>query len=172
MSDGRPRALLCVGGGIAAYKAPEIVRALVKEGLEVRVILTAAAGAFVSDLSLASVSGHPVRSRLLDASEEGTIGHIELADWADVVIVAPGTADLMARAAHGLADDLVTCVLLATRAPILWAPAMNTNMWRHPATQANLATLGERGAEFVGPDAGELACGWIGEGRMIDPPVI
>ncbi|MEZ4381556.1 MAG: bifunctional phosphopantothenoylcysteine decarboxylase/phosphopantothenate--cysteine ligase CoaBC [Nannocystaceae bacterium] len=172
MSEARPRALLCVGGGIAAYKAPEIVRALIKEGCEVRVLITAAAGAFVSELSLASVSGHPVRSRLLDASEEGTIGHIELADWADVVVVAPGTADLMARAAHGLADDLVTCVLLATRAPILWAPAMNTNMWRHPATQANLATLAERGAQFVGPDAGELACGWIGEGRMIDPPVI
>ncbi|MCB9566214.1 MAG: bifunctional phosphopantothenoylcysteine decarboxylase/phosphopantothenate--cysteine ligase CoaBC [Myxococcales bacterium] len=171
MSSG-PRILLAVGGGIAAYKAPELVRALKKEGCEVRVILTAAARSFVAELSLASVSGNPVRSTLLDAAEEGAIGHIELADWAEVVVVAPGTADLIARAAHGLADDFVTCVLLATRAPVLWAPAMNTNMWRHPATVANLATLRSRGAETIGPDRGELACGWIGEGRMIDPPVI
>ncbi|MCA9636922.1 MAG: bifunctional 4'-phosphopantothenoylcysteine decarboxylase/phosphopantothenoylcysteine synthetase, partial [Myxococcales bacterium] len=169
MSSG-PRILLAVGGGIAAYKAPELVRALKKEGCEVRVILTAAARSFVAELSLASVSGNPVRSTLLDAAEEGAIGHIELADWAEVVVVAPGTADLIARAAHGLADDRVTCVLLATRAPVLWAPAMNTNMWRHPATVANLATLRSRGAETIGPDRGELACGWIGEGRMIDPP--
>ena len=172
MSAARPRAILCVAGGIAAYKAPALVRALVKEGFEVRVLLTDAARAFVSELSLASVSGNPVRSRLLDASEEGTIGHIELADWADLIVVAPGTANLMARAAHGLADDLVSCVLLATQAPVLWAPAMNTNMWRHPATQANLATLRSRGARMIGPDSGDLACGWVGEGRMIDPPEI
>jgi len=172
VSAARPRAILCVAGGIAAYKAPALVRALVKEGFEVRVLLTDAARSFVSELSLAAVSGYPVRSRLLDASEEGTIGHIELADWADLIIVAPGTANLMARAAHGLADDLVSCVILATLAPVLWAPAMNTNMWRHPATQENLATLRSRGAHVIGPDSGELACGWVGEGRMIDPPEI
>jgi phosphopantothenoylcysteine decarboxylase/phosphopantothenate--cysteine ligase len=109
---------------------------------------------------------------LLDTEEEGRVSHIELADWPDVVLVAPATADLIARAATGMANDLVTTCLLATRAPVLWAPAMNTNMWRHPATQGNLATLAARGASFVGPDSGELACGWVGEGRMVDPPLI
>lgn len=166
----RPRrVLLCVTGGIAAYKAPELVRAYVAAGLEVRVITTAAARAFVTELSLATVSKHPVRSDLLDAAQEGAVGHIELADWPDVVVVAPATANSLAKAAAGIADDLVSVCLLATRAPVLWAPAMNTNMWRHPATVANLATLRARGARFVGPDRGELACGWIGEGRMIDP---
>ena len=168
----RSRVLLCVAGGIAAYKAPALVRALIKEGLEVRVLLTEAARAFVSELALASVSGNPVRSRLLDASEEGTIGHIELADWANLVLIAPGTADLMARAAHGIADDLVSCVLLATRASVIWVPAMNTNMWQHPATQANLETLRARGAGIIGPDSGELACGHVGPGRMVDPPEV
>ncbi|MEZ4453641.1 MAG: bifunctional phosphopantothenoylcysteine decarboxylase/phosphopantothenate--cysteine ligase CoaBC [Nannocystaceae bacterium] len=168
MSDGR-RVLLCVSGGIAAYKAPELVRALRARGCEVRVTITEAGLAFVSELALGTVAGHPVRSRLLDVAEEGGVGHIELADWPELVLVAPATADLLARAAHGLAGDLVSTVLLATRAPVLWAPAMNTNMWRHPATQANLAILRERGAEFIGPDRGELACGWVGEGRMIDP---
>lgn len=173
MSD-RPRwrVLLCVAGGIAAYKAPELVRAFKGAGCEVQVVLTEAAHAFVAELALATVSGRPVRSRLVDIAEEGRVGHIELADWPDLVVVAPATADLMARASAGMADDLVACCLLATRAPILWAPAMNTNMWRHPATQQNLATLRARGGEFVGPDRGELACGWIGEGRMIDPPLI
>jgi phosphopantothenoylcysteine decarboxylase/phosphopantothenate--cysteine ligase len=173
------RVLLCVSGGIAAYKAPEIVRAFVAAGIEVRVVTTKAALAFVTEMSLATVSKHPVRTALLDTAEEGRappgggpVGHIELADWPDLVVVAPATADVIARAAAGLADDLVTVCLLATRAPVLWAPAMNTNMWRHPATVANLAVLGDRGAEFVGPDRGELACGWIGEGRMIDPPEI
>lgn len=167
-----PRVLLGVSGGIAAYKAPELVRALVAAGLEVQVVTTPAAHAFVTELSLATVSRRPVRSTLLDAGPEGHVGHIELADWPDLVIVAPATADLMARAAAGMADDLLSTVLLATRAPVLWAPAMNTNMWRHPATQHNLATLAARGAAFVGPDRGALACGWVGEGRMIDPAVI
>lgn len=166
------RVLLVVAGGIAAYKAPFVVRALKGAGLDVRVVTTPAAQAFVTELSLSSVSGYPVRSQLLDASAEGQIGHIELADWPDLVLVAPATADLIARAAHGRANDLASCVLLATRAPVLWAPAMNTNMWEHPATQQNLATLRTRGAAFVGPDAGELACGWVGKGRMIDPPII
>ncbi len=168
----RRRVLLIVAGGIAAYKAPELVRALIAAGCAVQVVLTPAARAFVSELALATVSTRPVRTSLLDPAEEGRVGHIELADWPELVLVAPATADLMARAAAGLADDLAACVLLATRAPVLWAPAMNTNMWRHPATRHNLATLRGRGAEFVGPDRGELACGWIGEGRMIDPPLI
>jgi phosphopantothenoylcysteine decarboxylase/phosphopantothenate--cysteine ligase len=166
------RVLLIVSGGIAAYKAPELVRAFVAAGCEVQVVMTPAAAAFVSALALATVSTRPVRQRLLDPEEEGHVGHIELADWADLVVVAPATADLLARAAHGLADDLAATVLLATRAPVLWAPAMNTNMWRHPATQDNLAALRARGALFVGPDRGQLACGWVGEGRMIDPPQI
>ncbi len=167
-----PRVLLIVAGGIAAYKAPELVRAFVAAGIEVQVVMTPAARAFATEMALATVSRRPVRVELLDAGEEGRVGHIELADWPDLVLVAPGTADLIGRAAAGLADDLAACVLLATRAPVLWAPAMNSNMWRHPATQHNLATLGARGARFVGPDRGELACGWIGEGRMIDPPLI
>lgn len=167
-----PRVLLGVSGGIAAYKAPELVRAFVAAGIEVQVVMTPAARAFATEMALATVSRRPVRVELLDAGEEGRVGHIELADWPDLVVVAPATANVMARAAAGLADDLLTTVLLATRAPVLWAPAMNTNMWRHPATRANLATLAERGAAFVGPDRGELACGWVGEGRMIDPPII
>jgi phosphopantothenoylcysteine decarboxylase/phosphopantothenate--cysteine ligase len=166
------RVLLCVSGGIAAYKAPEIVRAFVAAGIDVRVVATKAALAFTTEMSLATTSKHPVRTTVLDAAEEGKVGHIELADWPDLVVVAPATADVMARAATGMADDLVTVCLLATRAPVLWAPAMNTNMWRHPATVANLEVLRDRGAQFVGPDRGELACGWIGEGRMIDPAEI
>lgn len=166
------RLLLIVSGGIAAYKAPDLVRKLIAADFDVQVVMTEAASAFVAELALATVSKRPVRRQLLDPHEEGSVGHIELADWAQLVLVAPATADLIARAAGGLANDLATTVLLATRAPVLWAPAMNTNMWRHAATQANLATLRSRGARFVGPDAGELACGWIGEGRMIDPPDI
>lgn len=167
-----PRVLLGVSGGIAAYKAPELVRAFVAAGIEVQVVMTPAARAFATEMALATVSRRPVRIELLDAGEEGRVGHIELADWPDLVVVAPATANVMARAAAGMADDLLTTVLLATLAPILWAPAMNTNMWRHPATRASLATLANRGATFVGPDRGELACGWVGEGRMIDPPII
>jgi phosphopantothenoylcysteine decarboxylase/phosphopantothenate--cysteine ligase len=166
------RILLCVGGGIAAYKAPMLVRELIRAGHEVRVAMTDASSAFVTELSLSTVSKHPVRRTLLDASAEGEVGHIELADWPDLVVVAPATANLMARAAVGMANDLVTTILLATRAPVLWAPAMNTNMWLHAATLKNLATLRERGARFVGPDDGDLACRWVGAGRMVDPEVI
>ncbi len=169
---GPTRVLLCVAGGIAAYKAPELVRAFIARGCEVQCVTTLAAKAFVTELSLATVSKRPVRAAVVDAAEEGHVGHIELADWADVVVVAPATADVLARAAAGMADDLVTVVLLATRAPVVYAPAMNTNMWQHAATVANLATLAARGASFVGPDRGELACGWIGAGRMIDPPLL
>ena len=166
------RILLAISGGIAAYKAPELVRALKRGGHEVRCALTPEAERFVSPLSLQAVSGETVRRDLFDAGEEGEIDHIGLADWADLVLVAPATANLLAKMAHGLADDLVTAVLLATRAPILVAPAMNVNMWSHPATQANLETLRGRGVSTIGPDAGELACGWEGLGRMSDPAVI
>jgi phosphopantothenoylcysteine decarboxylase/phosphopantothenate--cysteine ligase len=163
------RILLAVTGGIAAYKTPELVRAFVRSGHAVRCAMTRAAAEFVSPLALQTVSGHAVRRDLFDAAEEGGVDHIALADWADLVVVAPATAHALARFASGLADDLVTTVVLATRAPLLLAPAMNVNMWRHPATAHNVATLSDRGAHWVGPDAGELACGWEGEGRMSDP---
>jgi phosphopantothenoylcysteine decarboxylase/phosphopantothenate--cysteine ligase len=166
------RILLVVSGGIAAYKAPELVRRLVRAGHSVRCILTEAGGHFVAPLALQAVSGEPVRSALFDLGEESRIGHIELADWAELVVVAPATADLLAKHAQGLADDLASTVLLATRAALLLAPAMNVNMWSHPATQANLALLRARGAHVIGPDAGELACGWEGVGRMSEPEAI
>jgi phosphopantothenoylcysteine decarboxylase/phosphopantothenate--cysteine ligase len=163
------RVLVAVSAGIAAYKIPELVRALRADGHEVRCVLTREAGRFVSPLVLQTLSGRPVRSELFDASEEGEIDHIALADWAELVVVAPATAHLMARMAHGLADDLVTTLLLATRAPLLVAPAMNVQMWHHPATRQNVDVLRERGVAFLGPEAGELACGWQGEGRMAEP---
>ncbi|MFK7897519.1 MAG: bifunctional phosphopantothenoylcysteine decarboxylase/phosphopantothenate--cysteine ligase CoaBC [Myxococcota bacterium] len=166
------RILLAISGGIAAYKTPELVRTLRRAGHEVRCALTPEAARFVSPLSLQAVSGETVRKDLFDSGEEGEIDHIGLADWADLVLVAPATANLLAKMSHGLADDLVTAVLLATKAPVLVAPAMNVNMWSHAATQANLETLRARGITFVGPDAGELACGWEGLGRMSDPGVI
>jgi phosphopantothenoylcysteine decarboxylase/phosphopantothenate--cysteine ligase len=163
------RVLVAVSAGIAAYKIPELVRALRTAGHDVRCVLTREAGRFVAPLVLQTLSGRPVRSELFDASEEGEIDHIALADWAELVVVAPATAHLLARMAHGLADDLVTTLLLATRAPLLVAPAMNVQMWSHPATQENVATLRGRGVSFLGPEAGELACGWQGEGRMAEP---
>lgn len=166
------RILVVAAGGIAAYKVPELVRQLGKAGHEVRCALTPNAARFVSPMVLQTLTGEPVRLDLFDPAEEGAIDHIALADWAELVIVAPATANVLARMAHGLADDLATAVLLATRARILAAPAMNVNMWRHPATQSNLATLHERGVATVGPEAGELACGWEGEGRMAQPEEI
>lgn len=166
------RVLLGIAGGIAAYKTPELVRALVREGVSVRCALTRAATRFVAPLALQTVSGYAVRTDLFDAEQEGEIDHIALADGADLVVLAPATADLLAKLAHGLADDLVSTLLLATRAPVLAAPAMNVNMWRHPATQANVERLRERGVRFVGPEAGFLACGWEGEGRMAEPAAI
>ena len=166
------RILLVVSGGIAAYKTPELVRALVKAGHAVRCVLSEAARQFVAPLALQAVSGETVRSALFDLTEESQIGHIELADWAELVLVAPASADFLAKLAHGLADDLPSTLLLATRAPVLVAPAMNVNMWSHPATQANVAALGARGVRMLGPDAGELACGWEGLGRMSEPAEI
>jgi phosphopantothenoylcysteine decarboxylase/phosphopantothenate--cysteine ligase len=162
------RIVVGVAGGIAAYKAAELVRALVKAGAEVRVVMTEAAQKFITPLTLQALSQHPVATDTFDLTQEATIGHIQLADAAELLVIAPATADVIARLAHGMANDLLTTVALACRAPLLLAPAMNVNMWRHAATQANLRTLVERGAHTVGPDAGELACGWIGEGRMIE----
>lgn len=166
------RILIAVGGGIAAYKVPELVRALMRVGHAVRCAMTPAATRFVTPLVLQTLTGQAVRTDLFDPSEEGEIDHIQLADQADLVIVAPATANLIARMAHGLADDLVTAVLLATRAPVLIAPAMNVNMWSHPATRQNVELLRARGVHMVGPESGELACGWEGLGRMSDPDAI
>ena len=166
------RVLLAVSGGIAAYKAPELVRLLVREGRSVRCALTRNAVRFVAPLVLQTVSGHAVRTDLFDVEQEGEIDHIALADWAELVVVAPATANLLAKLAHGIADELVSTLLLATRAPVLVAPAMNVNMWDHPATRDNVALLRARGVRFVGPEAGFLACGWEGEGRMAEPAAI
>jgi len=153
-------------------KAPELVRVLRKAGHAVRCATTRNAAQFVAPLALQTLSGESVRTDLFDPEQEGRIDHIALADWADAVVVAPATADLLAKMAHGLADDLVSTLLLATRAPVLVAPSMNVNMWRHAATQANVGVLRERGVRFVGPDSGWLACGWEGEGRMAEPAAI
>lgn len=166
------RVLLAVGGGIAAVKTPELVRTLRKAGHSVRCATTRNAAQFVAPLALQTLSGESVRTDLFDPEQEGRIDHIALADWADAVVVAPATADLLAKMAHGLADDLVSTLLLATRAPVLVAPSMNVNMWRHAATQSNVAVLRERGVRFAGPDSGWLACGWEGEGRMAEPAAI
>ncbi len=166
------RLLLCVGGGIAAYKALELVRRLRDAGAEVQVAMTSGAQQFVTPLSFQALSGQPTRTTLWDSAAEQAMGHIELARWADRVIVAPATADLMARLAHGLADDLVTTLCLATTAPITIAPAMNHRMWQHPATQANLTTLRDRGVQVVGPNDGPLAEGESGPGRLAEPEEI
>jgi phosphopantothenoylcysteine decarboxylase/phosphopantothenate--cysteine ligase len=163
------RILVAVSGGIAAYKVPELVREFVRAGHAVRCVLTPEAERFVTPLVLQTLTGFPARSQLFDLSEEGEIDHISLADWAELLVVAPATAHLLARLAHGLADDLVSTIALATRAPLLVAPAMNVNMWNHAATRENSAVLRQRGVAFVGPDVGELACGWEGEGRMSEP---
>lgn len=166
------RILVGVTGGIAAYKAPELVRALRRAGHAVRCVMTPEATSFVTPLVLQTLTGAPVTTDVLDPSQEGEIDHIALADWAELLVVAPATANTLARLANGLADEPVSTVALATRAPLLVAPAMNVNMWQHPATQRNVATLKERGVRVVGPDVGELACGWEGEGRMSDPAEI
>jgi phosphopantothenoylcysteine decarboxylase / phosphopantothenate---cysteine ligase len=162
--------VLGVTGGISAYKAAELCRLLRKADAQVRVVMTRAACAFITPLTLQTLSGHPVGLELFDLTQEADIGHIKLADEADLMIVAPATADAIARLAAGMADDLLAAVALATRAPLLLAPAMNVNMWEHPLTQENLRRLVQTGrVSTVGPDRGELACGWIGAGRLVDP---
>ncbi len=163
------RILLCVCGGIAAYKAVDLVRKLRDAGAEVQVAMTENALRFVGAASFQAVSGLPVRTSLWDAAAEAAMGHIELARWADQILVAPATANALARLAHGFADDLITTLCLASTAPLSVAPAMNNRMWAHPATQANLATLQSRGVRVIGPDDGAQACGEFGPGRLREP---
>ncbi|NIF24099.1 bifunctional phosphopantothenoylcysteine decarboxylase/phosphopantothenate--cysteine ligase CoaBC [Candidatus Pantoea multigeneris] len=161
--------LLGVSGGIAAYKTPELVRRLRDRGADVRVMMTEAAKAFITPLSLQAVSGYPVMDDLLDPAAEAAMGHIELAKWADLILLAPATADLIARLAAGMANDLVTTACLASAAPLAIAPAMNQQMYRAAATQHNLQLLDARGVMIWGPDSGSQACGDVGPGRMSDP---
>lgn len=162
------RVLLGVSGGIAAYKAVELVRRLGDAGAEVRVVLTENAARFVTALTFQALSGQPVRSGLWDESAEAAMGHIELARWADQVVIAPASADLIARLAHGRADELLTTLCLATAAPIALAPAMNQQMWANAATQANVALLRERKVRILGPASGSQACGEFGAGRLLE----
>ena len=166
------RVLLIIGGGIAAYKALELIREITKRGGSVRAILTKAGAEFVTPLSVASLSGEKVFTDLFSLTDEAEMGHIELSRSADLVVVAPATADLLAKMAHGLANDLASTALLATDKPVLAAPAMNVRMWQHAATQRNFATLMADGVRFVGPDEGAMACGEFGPGRMAEPLAI
>ena len=170
-----------VSGGIAAYKAAELVRALQRQALEVHVVMTAAAGKFIQPLTFAALTGHKVITSLWDdwggdsdaaPTEQNGIEHIGEAQWADALVVAPATANILAKFAHGHADDFLTTMYLATRAPVLVAPAMNVNMWEHPATQANLDILRQRGVRVIDPGTGSLACGMVGAGRMAEPEAI
>ena len=161
--------LLGVTGGIAAYKSADLVRRLREAGASVQVVMTPAATAFITPLTLQAVSGQPVRTELFDVDAEAAMGHIELARWAEHVLVAPASAGFMARLAHGMADDLLTTLCLATGAPIALAPAMNRQMWANPATRDNAALLGQRGIRLLGPGEGDQACGEVGAGRMLEP---
>jgi len=163
------RILLGVTGGIAAYKAAELTRLLRRAGADVRVVMTAAATRFVGELTFQALSGRPVRVELFDPAHEAAMGHIELARWADLVLVAPASADFLARLASGRADDLLSTLCLATSVPLAMAPAMNRLMWTNPATQSNLAILGDRGVHVWGPAEGDQACGESGPGRMLEP---
>lgn len=165
----KKRILLGVTGGIAAYKSAELVRRLRETGAEVQVTMTPAAMAFVNPLTFQAVSGQRVHTELLDANAEAGMGHIELARWANLILIAPATADFIARLAHGLADDLLTTLCLATDQPIALAPAMNRLMWKNAATQDNCRLLARRGIKIWGPGVGEQACGEIGAGRMLEP---
>ncbi|MDR2242927.1 bifunctional phosphopantothenoylcysteine decarboxylase/phosphopantothenate--cysteine ligase CoaBC [Providencia alcalifaciens] len=166
------RIVLGISGGIAAYKIPELTRRLRDEGASVRVVMTPAAKAFITPLTLQAVSGYPVADDLLDPAAEAAMGHIELAKWADIIILAPATADLIARLSAGMANDLLTTVCLASAAPIAVVPAMNQQMYRAAATQDNLIRLQQRQCMIWGPDEGSQACGDVGPGRMIDPLAI
>ncbi len=163
------RILLGVTGGIAAYKSADLVRRLRDAGAEVRVIMTSSATEFITPLTLQAVSGHPVYRHLLDTDAEAGMGHIELARWADAVLVAPASANFLARLAQGRADDLLSTVCLATEAPVAVAPAMNQQMWNNPATQSNLAAIKKNAVRIFGPAEGSQACGEVGPGRMLEP---
>lgn len=164
--------IIGLSGGIAAYKGAELVRLLKKQGAKVRVIMTRGAQEFITPLTLQALSGEPVHTELLDASAEAGMGHIELARWADAVLIAPATADLIARLASGRADDLLTTVALATPAPLFVAPAMNQQMWRNPATCHNIGQLQALGVTVLGPAQGEQACGDVGAGRLLEPETL
>jgi len=164
--------LLGISGGIAAYKTPDLVRRLRGRGADVQIVMTASAEEFVTETALQAVSGHPIRANLWDKEAEASMSHIELARWADVVLIAPATAEIMARLAGGAASDLLTTVCLATKAPLMVAPAMNHVMWDKPAVQANRQTLEDHGARILGPDHGSQACGETGAGRMLEPDEI
>jgi phosphopantothenoylcysteine decarboxylase/phosphopantothenate--cysteine ligase len=168
----KTRILLGVTGGIAAYKSPDLVRRLVERGADVQVVMTRAAQKFVTPMTFQAVSGRPVRTDLWDESAEAAMGHIELARWAELVLIAPASADLIARLAGGRADDLLTTLCLATEAPIVIAPAMNRVMWANKATQANVDVLVARGVRILGPASGNQACGEIGAGRMWEPNLL
>jgi phosphopantothenoylcysteine decarboxylase / phosphopantothenate---cysteine ligase len=163
---------LAICGGIAAYKSAELVRLLRKEGCDVRVVMTTSAREFASPLTFQALSGNPVHTELLDVAEENAMGHINLARWADTIVVAPATANTIAKCAHGLADDLVTALVLAANCPIYMAPAMNQAMWNKAVTQDNIRKLEAYGISFIGPDAGDQACGETGFGRMTEPTEI
>ncbi|MBT9384909.1 bifunctional phosphopantothenoylcysteine decarboxylase/phosphopantothenate--cysteine ligase CoaBC [Pseudooceanicola sp. CBS1P-1] len=166
------RILLIIGGGIAAFKMSELIRLLRKQGAAVTPVLTEAAGHFVTPLTISALAGEKVYTSLFDLTAEAEMGHIQLSRVADLVVVAPATADLMAKMAHGLADDMASTLLLATDTPVLIAPAMNVRMWQHPATQRNIKTLKGDGVAFVGPVEGDMACGEYGPGRMSEPSEI
>ncbi|MEE2023865.1 bifunctional phosphopantothenoylcysteine decarboxylase/phosphopantothenate--cysteine ligase CoaBC [Alkalimonas mucilaginosa] len=163
------RILLGISGGIAAYKSADLIRRLKERGAEVRVILTEGGSHFITPLTLQALSGNPVSSSLLDPAAEAAMGHIELAKWASCILIAPASADLIARLAHGLANDLLTTCVLASSAPVMVAPAMNQQMYKNSATRHNIATLKERKFHIIGPAAGEQACGDVGPGRMLEP---
>lgn len=166
------RILLGVTGGIAAYKSAELVRRLIEQGAEVQVVMTRGAQQFVTATTFQALSGRAVRSELWDSAAEAAMGHIELARWAELVLIAPASANFIARLTHGLADDLLSTLCLATAAPLAVAPAMNQQMWSNAATQANLAVLASRGVQLLGPDIGDQACGEVGQGRMLEPQQI
>jgi phosphopantothenoylcysteine decarboxylase/phosphopantothenate--cysteine ligase len=172
MSSQPRKILLGVTGGIAAYKSPDLVRRLMEQGAEVQVVMSRGAQQFVTALTFQAVSGRAVRDDLWDESSEAAMGHIELARWADEIVIAPATADFLAKLAHGFAEDLLTTLCLATAAPITVAPAMNRQMWANSATQANVRLLKERGVRVLGPASGEQACGEVGVGRMLEPTQI
>ena len=166
------RILLGVSGGIAAYKAAELVRLLTKRGAEVRVVMTAAAQQFVTPLTFQALSGHPVHTNLFDAGQEQAMSHIHLARWADTLVIAPATANTIATLANGLGDDLLSTLNLSAECPVLIAPAMNQAMWRKAVTQENISRLRQHGVQFIGPEAGAQACGELGLGRMSEPEII
>ena len=164
--------ILGVSGGIAAYKTPELVRLLKKAGADVNVVLTKAGAQFVTPLTLQTVSGNPVYQDMFSLIDEKNVGHISLADNADFILIAPATADIIAKVACGICDELLTTVISATKAPVIFAPSMNTNMWENRITQSNISRLKEFGYKFIDPDDGELACGYSGKGRLPGPEIL